>query len=97
MKIMPCPLNGPRNMSEFAYLGEVVAMPDPNASDDVAWADHIWLSDNAAGVVHEWWCHVPTSYCFIAERDTVTDEILRTYPADEVFRTRVDFAARDES
>ena len=96
MKIMPCPLNGPRNISEFACLGEVTVMPDPNAADDRAWSEHIWFSNNTAGVVREWWCHVPTSYWFIAERDTVTDEILRTYPSGEVFKERVDFKARDE-
>ncbi len=43
--------------------------------------------------MREWWCHVPTSFWFIAERNTVTDEIIRTYPASEVFNKRVDFAA----
>jgi sarcosine oxidase, subunit delta len=94
MKIMPCPLNGPRNISEFACLGEVSVMPDPNAADDRTWSEHVWFSNNTAGVVREWWCHVPTSYWFIAERDTVTDEILRTYPSGEVFKDRVDFKAR---
>ena len=39
--------------------------------------------------------HVATNYWFIAERDTVSDEILRTYPADEVFTARRDFLGRD--
>ena len=95
MKIMPCPLNGPRNISEFACLGEVTVMPDPNTADDRAWSEHVWFSNNTAGVVREWWCHVPTSYWFIAERNTVTDEILRTFPAGEVFKERVNFKARD--
>ncbi len=96
MKIMPCPLNGPRNIAEFACAGEVSFMPDPNAADDRAWAEYVWFSNNTAGVVREWWCHVPTSYWFIAERNTVTDEILRTYPAGEVFKDRVEFAPTDE-
>jgi len=50
----------------------------------------------AAGVVREWWCHVATSYWFIAERDTVTDEIVRTYPASKMFAERVDFPPRGE-
>jgi sarcosine oxidase delta subunit len=29
MKIMPCPLNGPRNISEFSYGGELRQMPAP--------------------------------------------------------------------
>ena len=34
MKIMNCPLNGPRNISEFAWGGEVKQMPDPASVDD---------------------------------------------------------------
>jgi sarcosine oxidase subunit delta len=96
MKIMPCPLNGPRNMSEFACSGEVAEMPEPNRTSDEDWADFIWMSNNTAGVVREWWCHVATNYWFIAERDTVRDEILRTYPASEVFTARREFQGRDE-
>ena len=96
MNIMPCPLNGPRNISEFACFGEVAEMPEPNRASDEDWADFIWMANNTAGVVREWWCHVPTNYWFIAERDTVSDEILRTYPADEVFTERHDFGGRDK-
>jgi sarcosine oxidase subunit delta len=95
MKIMPCPLNGPRNITEFACFGEVTGMPEPNAADDAAWAAHVWYANNTAGLVREWWCHTPTNYWFIAERHTVTDEIVRTYPASEVFHSRVDFAPKD--
>lgn len=91
MKIMNCPLNGPRNISEFACFGEVTDMPNPNELSDEQWADFIWMSNNTAGVIREWWCHTATSYWFIAERNTVTDEILKTYPANEVFTERVDF------
>ncbi len=92
MKILTCPLNGPRSIAEFAYGGEVREMPDPNACSDAEWVDHVLMENNTAGIVREWWCHVATAYWFIAERDTVTDEILRTYPAGEVFEDRVDFA-----
>jgi sarcosine oxidase, subunit delta len=94
MKVMNCPLNGPRNISEFAWGGEVKPMPDPASLDDRAWGDWLFLENNEAGVVREWWCHVPTSFWFIAERNTVTDEILKTYPASELFKDRVNFAAR---
>ena len=91
MKIMPCPLNGPRNIQEFICAGPVEAHPDPNRCSDEEWAEYVWLEENLAGVVREWWCHVATSYWFIAERNTVTDEILATYPADRVFSERVTF------
>ena len=29
MKILSCPLNGPRNIAEFIYGGQVKEMPDP--------------------------------------------------------------------
>lgn len=95
MKIMPCPLNGERNISEFICFGEVSEMPDRLSVGDADWADYIWFSNNTAGVVREWWCHIATNYWFIAERDTVTDEILETYPADKLFRQRVDFPPKD--
>ena len=88
MKLMPCPLNAPRNIDEFAYGGEVVEEPDPRRCSDREWADYLFLTDNAAGVVREWWYHVPSAYWFIAERDTVSDEIVRTYPASELTAIR---------
>ena len=47
MKIMPCPLNGPRNISEFVCAGEVVEMPEPNRADDAEWAKS-YVADLAA-------------------------------------------------
>ena len=85
MKIMTCPLNGPRNIAEFAYGGELRSLPADD--DDVAWATYVWCRDNRAGVAREWWCHIPSGYWFIAERNTATDEILRTYPAAASGRT----------
>jgi sarcosine oxidase subunit delta len=85
MKIMPCPLNGPRNISEFICGGEVRLEPDAQTCSDAEWAGYVFLRDNPAGLVREWWMHVPTAYWFIAERDTRTDEIIRTYPPVEFF------------
>ena len=85
MKIMPCPLNGPRNIQEFMYGGEVILPPDPDTCSDHEWADYLFMRDNPAGVVREWWFHVATSFWFIAERNTVTDEIVRTYLASDLF------------
>ena len=93
MKIMNCPLNGPRNISEFVWGGEVKEMPSGPEVSPHDWAGYVFIENNIAGVVREWWCHVPTSFWFIAERNTMTDEIIRTYPAGEVFNRRVEFAA----
>ena len=45
MKILTCPVNGPRNITEFVWGGEVKAMPDVAASDD-AWTEYLFLETN---------------------------------------------------
>ena len=66
MKVMNCPLNGPRNISEFTYGGEFKQMPDPQTCTDAEWADYVFNSDDTLGVVCEWWMHNPSSYWFLA-------------------------------
>lgn len=82
MKLICCPLNGPRNASEFICAGPVRRPPPPEASD-AEWAEHLFLEDNVAGVVVEWWCHLPTSYWFILERDTRSDEVLAAHRPED--------------
>jgi len=65
-------------LQEFAYGGEVRPLPADDAGTD-AWAAWTFLRDDPDGVVREWWCHAPTTFWFIAERDTRTDTILATY------------------
>jgi sarcosine oxidase subunit delta len=79
MKVMTCPINGARAISEFAYGGELKTMPDPATASDAAWADYVFNRSGAPGVKREWWCHLSSGVWFIAERDTVSDTILRTY------------------
>jgi sarcosine oxidase subunit delta len=79
MKLIPCPFNGLRNASEFACLGEIRVAPGDEADD--AWAAYVWQRKNEAGVVCEWWCHLPSTTWFIAERDTVADVFVKTYLA----------------
>src|SRR3546814_7846797 len=61
----------------FPYTPLFRSSPDPTSCSDAEWADWLFLQDNQAGVVREWWMHVASGYWFIAERDTATDEILR--------------------
>ena len=91
MKIMNCPLNGPRNISEFVYGGQVKTMPDHTLSSDSAWAEYVFYEKTEIGLVLEWWLHSPSSYWFIAERHNASDDILRTYDPSELFSERVDF------
>ena len=79
MKIMTCPINGPRPVSEFAYAGELRDMPDPSTVSDSEWAAYVFNRNGVAGVKREWWCHTPSGVWFIAVRDTVSDSVLRTY------------------
>ena len=54
-------------------------MPVPERSSDAEWADYVFNRNGAAAVKKEWWCHTPSGVWFIAERDTSTDRVLRTY------------------
>ena len=86
MKILHCPLNGPRNIAEFVYGGEYRVPPDPDRASVRAWAEHVFFPGNVDGAVLEWWCHAATSYWFVVERDTRTDEVLRTFSAEQARR-----------
>jgi sarcosine oxidase subunit delta len=79
VKRLTCPINGPRPVSEFAYAGEVRPMPDPATCTDEQWADYVFQRSGVPGVKKEWWYHLASGVWFIAERDTVKDEVLRTY------------------
>ncbi len=97
MKIMTCPLNGPRNISEFVWGGDVKHSPDPSACSDGDWAEHLFLEDNVAGEVTEWWLHAPSNNWFIARRNTITDEILATMTVASYFATFEGDAGHDEA
>jgi sarcosine oxidase subunit delta len=79
MKIMTCPVNGPRAISEFAYGGELREMPDPATTRDDDWARYVFNRSGIAAVKREWWCHTASGVWFVAERDTATDTVLRSY------------------
>lgn len=96
MKILNCPLNGPRNISEFLYGGEVKTNLDPALSSDSDWAEHIFMENNYSGIVREWWLHAATAFWFIAERNSKTDEIVRTYPSTEIFKERISFLSPEK-
>lgn len=83
MKLLRCPLNGERPVSEFAYGGEVRAMPDP-ACTDAQWADYVFNRTGSPGVKREWWCHIASGYWFIAERDTLRDVVIETYGVERL-------------
>lgn len=76
--LLSCPHCGPRPVDEFGYRGEVLKRSAPDSSMREL-CEYIYFRDNVAGVQREWWSH--RSGCeiwFVAERDTRTNEVLRT-------------------
>jgi sarcosine oxidase subunit delta len=84
MKIMVCPLNGARPVTEFAYGGAVRVSPDPDTCSDAEWSAYVFNRAGAPGFKYEWWCHIPSGFWFIALRDTASDVVVKTFPADIV-------------
>ena len=83
MLVIPCPHCGPRPENEFRYAGEahIARPPDPEALDDAAWADFLYMRTNPKGRHGERWRHIHgCGRFFNCIRDTVTDRIERTYP-----------------
>ncbi len=83
MKLLTCPMNGPRNIEEFQYLGPLRAEADPQALSDREWARHLFRAENRPGLMLEWWRHTPSNTVFLAERDTMTNAVTRTFEPSE--------------
>jgi sarcosine oxidase subunit delta len=76
---IPCPFCGPRDVSEFAYLGAAdVARPDPAAPDAQAqFVAAVYQRDNPAGPHAELWYHQAGCRSWLrVTRDTRTHAIL---------------------
>jgi sarcosine oxidase subunit delta len=82
MKLLTCPVNGMRPISEFVCWGEVRPEP-PDMCSDETWADYVFNRNGAPGTKTEWWCHTPSNTWFLAMRDTEADHVSRTWmPGD---------------
>lgn len=79
MKLLHCPINGPRPLEEFVYGGEAREQPDPDSCTDAEWADYVFNRNGAPTLKREWWYHLPSGTWLIAERDTGNDAVARTY------------------
>ena len=76
--LVACPNCGERNVYEFRFGGEVTTRPPPDASGD-EWSDYFYARRNIAGVQREWWYHkLGCRKWFLADRDTVTNEVSQT-------------------
>ena len=79
MKVLHCPINGPRPVQEFTYGGEYREMPDPDTCTDEQWTDYVFNRAGAPGIRKEWWHHTASGVWLIAERDVIADKFIRTY------------------
>ena len=79
MKVLRCPINGVRPLQEFAFGGEDRPLSEPDKQSDPEWADYVFNRSGHPSVKKEWWYHVASGGWFIAERDTLKDEFVRTY------------------
>lgn len=82
------PLLGPRDISEFAYLGdaELINRPDRQADDVLnRFHDYVYLRDNPAGIHRELWFHEQGDRSWlVVTRNTVTHEIIAVELARDV-------------
>ena len=81
MILLACPHCGPRNVSEFRYLGEATHRPDPNTVAPEEWRAYLYLRRNPAGWTTETWFHRSGCRKFLTvERLTVTNEVGSVLP-----------------
>jgi heterotetrameric sarcosine oxidase delta subunit len=78
---IPCPFCGLRDASEFTYLGDASPKrPDTamaSAGIDAALYDYVYLRDNPAGPLREYWYHGAGCHSWlVVERDTRTHRII---------------------
>jgi sarcosine oxidase subunit delta len=77
--LLPCPHCGPRDVNEFTCAGEVTERPRGGAPALRELTSYLYFRRNVAGVQREWWYHhLGCEVWFIAERDTRTNEVLRS-------------------
>jgi sarcosine oxidase, subunit delta len=84
--VLSCPHCGPREVSDFAYGGEVLDRPVGEPSRRELYR-YVYFRRNVSGVQREWWYH--RSGCgvwFQAERDTRTNKVHWTGPPGDAGR-----------
>ncbi|WP_120634906.1 sarcosine oxidase subunit delta [Ruegeria sp. EL01] len=90
--IIPHPLLGPRDSSEFVYLGDasLIDRPDWQAEDAAeAFHEYAYLRDNPAGEHRELWYHEGGDRSWlVVTRNTMTHEISKVELARDVARAQ---------
>jgi sarcosine oxidase subunit delta len=77
-----CPFCGERELGEFTYLGDAKPQrPAADAGEDAVY-DYVYLRDNIAGVMSEYWYHGGGCRAWLkVTRNTLTHEISAVEPA----------------
>ncbi|MHB0773022.1 sarcosine oxidase subunit delta [Bradyrhizobium sp. 1.29L] len=80
---IPCPHCGPRDVQEFAYLGDASRRrPDGLAATETAMFEYVYLRDNRRGFHDEFWYHSAGCHAWlVVRRDTLTHRIETVLPA----------------
>lgn len=90
--LIPHPLLGLRDASEFTYLGDASLLnrPDWQAEGAVqAFHDYLYLRGNPAGAHRELWFHEQGDRSWlVVTRNTLTHEILNVELASDVAKAR---------
>lgn len=90
--IIDHPLLGPRDASEFTYLGDasLIDRPDPDAATAASdFYEYAYLRDNPAGWHRELWFHEAGDRSWlVVTRNTVTHEIKSVELARDVARAQ---------
>ncbi len=91
MLLIPCPLCGEREQTEFSYGGRAIKYPELDASVSIeTWHQVLHLRDNPTGDIHEYWYHYAGCECwFEITRDLVSHEIM-TQPETGTPASRTD-------
>lgn len=80
--LIPCPHCGQRDSAEFSYLGDASVRRPPPDAGEAAFADYVYLRDNPAGPMREFWYHGQGCRSWIVvTRDTRTHAISGAEPA----------------
>ena len=86
------PLLGPRDASEFTYLGDASLIDRPDGLAETAprdFHDYLYLRDNPAGEHRELWFHEQGDRSWlVVTRNTLTHEITKVELARDVATAR---------
>ena len=84
------PLLGPRDISEFVYLGDASLLNRPNwksKKSEENFYNYLYLRNNIAGIHKELWFHQQGDRSWLViTRNTITHEIIKVELATDVSR-----------